>query len=160
MCYKDFDYRNYFWRIEINLVSRLHLDCSKVSNRLGSAMTFRLCLTFLCVLCSGFLPLHESQSAPHQPNVILIFIDDMGYGDVGFNGETIPKTPNLDTMAADGMVFDDFYVGCAVCSGSRTALLTGTHYQRVSMSPVLFPRSDEGLHPDEVTIADMLKDAG
>ena len=63
-------------------------------------------------------------------------------------------------MAADGMVFDDFYVGCAVCSGSRTALLTGTHYQRVSMSPVLFPRSDEGLHPDEVTIADMLKDAG
>ena len=144
----------------MNLVSLLLLHFLKASNRLGSTMKFRLCLTFLCALCLGFEPLQESQSAPAQPNVILIFIDDMGYGDVGFNGATIPKTPSLVQMAAEGMVFDDFYVGCAVCSGSRTALLTGTHYQRVSMSPVLFPRSDEGLHPDEVTIADMLKDAG
>jgi len=95
-----------------------------------------------------------------RPNVVLIFIDDMGYGDVGFNGATVPKTPHLDQMAAEGMKFTDFYVGCAVCSGSRTALLTGCHYQRLSMSPVLFPNSQNGLHPDEVTIADMLKDAG
>lgn len=95
-----------------------------------------------------------------RPNVILIFIDDMGYGDVGFNGATGPKTPNLDRMAAEGMVFKDFYAGCAVCSGSRTALLTGCHYQRLSMNPVLFPDSDAGLHPGEVTIADMLGDAG
>ena len=95
-----------------------------------------------------------------QPNVIVIFIDDMGYGDVGFNGATVPQTPNLDRMAAEGMKFTDFYVGCAVCSGSRTALLTGCHYQRLSMSPVLFPNSKKGLHPDEVTLADMLKDAG
>ena len=94
-----------------------------------------------------------------RPNVILIFIDDMGYGDVGFNGATVPKTPNLDQMAAEGMKFTDFYVGCAVCSGSRTALLTGCHYQRLSMNAVLFPNSDRGLHPDEVTLADMLKDA-
>jgi len=80
-------------------------------------MTFRLCLSFLCALSSALIPLHESQSASPQPNVIVIFIDDMGYGDVGFNGATIPKTPNLDTMAAEGMIFDDFYVGCAVCSG-------------------------------------------
>jgi len=98
--------------------------------------------------------------AAQQPNVILIFIDDMGYGDVGFNGATGPKTPNLDQMAAEGMQFNDFYVGCAVCSGSRTALLTGTHYQRLSMNAVLFPQSNEGLHPDEVTIAEMLRDAG
>lgn len=95
-----------------------------------------------------------------QPNVIIIFIDDMGYGDVGFNGATVPKTPNLDRMATEGMKFTDFYVGCAVCSGSRTALLTGCHYQRLSMNAVLFPRSDRGLHPDEVTLADMLKGAG
>jgi arylsulfatase A len=94
-----------------------------------------------------------------RPNVILIFIDDMGYGDVGFNGATVPRTPNLDQMAAEGMKFTDFYVGCAVCSGSRTALLTGCHYQRLSMNPVLFPNSDRGLHPDEVTLADMLKAA-
>ena len=95
-----------------------------------------------------------------RPNIILIFIDDMGYGDVGFNGATIPQTPNLDQMAAEGMKFTDFYVGCAVCSGSRTALLTGCHYQRLSMSAVLFPTSSKGLHPDEVTLADMLKGTG
>ena len=94
------------------------------------------------------------------PNVIIIFIDDMGYGDVGFNGATGPKTPNLDRMAEEGMKFTDFYVGCAVCSGSRTALLTGAHYRRLGMNAVLFPNSKAGLHPDEVTIADMLKGAG
>lgn len=97
---------------------------------------------------------------PPRPNVILIFIDDMGYGDVGFNGATVPQTPNLDQMAAEGMKFTDFYVGCAVCSGSRTALMTGSHYQRVSMKPVLFPNSEQGLNPDEVTLADMLGGAG
>lgn len=97
---------------------------------------------------------------PERPNVIIIFIDDMGYGDVGFNGATGPKTPNLDRMADEGMRFDHFYVGCAVCSGSRTALMTGCHYQRLSMRAVLFPNSNSGLHPDEVTIADMLQDAG
>jgi arylsulfatase A len=94
------------------------------------------------------------------PNIVLIFIDDMGYGDVGFNGATGPKTPHLDQMAKEGRRFDDFYVGCAVCSGSRTALLTGCHYQRLAMKAVLFPDSNKGLHPDEVTIAEMLKDAG
>jgi arylsulfatase A len=63
-------------------------------------------------------------------------------------------------MAAEGMKFTDFYVGCAVCSGSRTALLTGCHYQRLSMNAVLFPTSNRGLHPDEVTLADMLRAAG
>ncbi|MEM9645894.1 MAG: sulfatase-like hydrolase/transferase, partial [Planctomycetota bacterium] len=95
-----------------------------------------------------------------RPNVIIIFIDDMGYGDVGFNGATIPKTPHLDELAAEGMKFTDFYVGCAVCSGSRTSLMTGCHYQRLGMNPVLFPNSSKGLHPDEVTLADMLGDAG
>lgn len=99
-------------------------------------------------------------AAAEQPNVVIIFIDDMGYGDVGFNGATGPKTPQIDRMAQEGMRFSHFYVGCAVCSGSRTALMTGCHYQRLSMAPVLFPPSKEGLHPDEVTIADMLKDAG
>jgi len=101
----------------------------------------------------------DAADAP-RPNVILIFIDDMGYGDVGFNGATVPQTPNLDQMAAEGMKFNDFYVGCAVCSGSRAAILTGCHYQRLSINPVLFPNSDRGLHPDEVTLADMLKGAG
>ena len=102
----------------------------------------------------------SSAQAAERPNVVIIFIDDMGYGDVGFNGATGPKTPNLDRMATEGMRVNDFYVGCAVCSGSRTSLMTGCHYQRLSMRAVLFPNSGQGLHPGEVTIADMLQDAG
>ena len=114
----------------------------------------------LLVAALGFFASSAESAESPRPNVILIFIDDMGYGDVGFNGATVPQTPNLDQMAAEGMKFTDFYVGCAVCSGSRTALLTGCHYQRLSMSAVLFPDSKYGLHPDEVTLADMLKAAG
>lgn len=107
----------------------------------------------------------ENKAHGRPPNIVIILVDDMGYGDVGFNGAGKdgaegPRTPNLDRMAAEGMRFDDFYVGCAVCTGSRTALLTGCHYQRLSMRPVLFPDSSHGLHPKEVTIAEMLRDAG
>jgi len=115
---------------------------------------------FLLFLVSLTLLQSAQAQAAEPPNVVIILIDDMGYGDVGFNGATGPRTPHLDQMAEEGMRFDHFYVGCAVCSGSRTALLTGSHYKRLSMSPVLFPRSNVGLHPDEVTIADMLKDVG
>jgi arylsulfatase A len=112
-------------------------------------------LTILALLFTSLLG-----GETKKPNVVIIFIDDMGYGDVGFNGATGPKTPNLDRMAKEGMIFSDFYVGCAVCSGSRTALLTGAHYQRLSMSAVLFPQSSQGLHPEEQTIADMFKGNG
>ena len=119
----------------------------------------RSLICLLAALVFFLSPSILAATAP-RPNVILIFIDDMGYGDVGFNGATVPKTPNLDRMAGEGMKFTDFYVGCAVCSGSRTALMTGCHYQRLSMKPVLFPDSTQGLHPDEVTLADMCRAAG
>ncbi len=117
---------------------------------------FLPCFLSICATLTAL----QARPTSEQPNFIVIFIDDMGYGDVGFNGATGPRTPHLDRMAAEGMRFDDFYVGCPVCSGSRTALLTGAHYQRLSMSPVLFPHSDTGLHPDEVTIADLLREEG
>ncbi len=118
----------------------------------------RVFLSILCcLLCLWVI---SDAHAADRPNVVLIFIDDMGYGDVGFNGATGPKTPHLDQMAREGMRFDHFYVGCSVCTGSRTALLTGCHYERLSMRSVLFPNSNEGLHPDEVTLADMLGDSG
>lgn len=119
----------------------------------------RLILQFAAILFS-FSAIPLVSFAGDRPNVVLIFIDDMGYGDVGFNGATVPQTPHLDQMAREGMKFTDFYVGCSVCTGSRTALMTGCHYQRLSMNPVLFPNSKQGLHPDEVTLADMLGDAG
>ena len=94
------------------------------------------------------------------PNIVLIFVDDMGYGDIGVYGATGFRTPNLDRMAADGMKFNDFLVSHAVCSASRAALLTGCYGNRVGIPGVLNPLSDEGLNPEEVTIADMLATKG
>ena len=95
-----------------------------------------------------------------KPNIILIFTDDQGYGDIGCYGAEGFQTPHLDRMAAEGTRFTDFYVGCSVCSGSRTALLTGCHYQRLSVPAVLFPGSRNGLNPKEITSAEVLKPLG
>jgi len=68
-----------------------------------------------CFLLLANGSFHPNVAAAETPNVVIIFIDDMGWGDVGFNGATGPQTPNLDQMAADGMRMNDFYVGCPVC---------------------------------------------
>src|SRR5947207_15196155 len=88
-----------------------------------------------------------------KPNIILIFADDLGYGDVGCYGAKGFKTPHLDKMAKEGTRFTSFYTGCSVCSGSRAALLTGRHYQRVGVPPVMFPGNKNGLNLNEITIA-------
>lgn len=101
-----------------------------------------------------------------KPNFIIIFIDDMGYGDLGCYGSTVNKTPNIDKMASEGMLFTDFYVACSVCSPSRAALLTGCYPRRVNMHVdqdnkcVLFPGARKGLNPDEITIAEVVKTQG
>ncbi len=101
----------------------------------------------------------EAESA-QPPNVVIIFIDDMGYADIGPFGCEAYETPNLDRMAAEGKVFTDFHSATAVCSASRAALLTGCYPERVSVLGALRPRSRTGLHPDEVTIADACKSRG
>ena len=95
-----------------------------------------------------------------KPNIILINCDDLGYGDVGCYGSTVNQTPYLDQMAAEGMRFTDYHVMSPVCSASRGALMTGCYPQRVGISGVLFPGEANGLHPDEITIADLLKKQG
>jgi len=94
------------------------------------------------------------------PNIVIIFIDDEGYGDVGCFGATGFQTPNIDRMASQGMRFTNYYSGSAVSSPSRAALLTGCYPPRVGITQVLFPFHDFGLNPEETTIADMLKQKG
>jgi len=94
------------------------------------------------------------------PNVVLIFTDDQGYGDVGVYGAQGYATPSLDRLAAEGMRFTDFYASQAVCSASRVALLTGCYSERVSILGALGPNARVGLHPEETTIAEMLKPLG
>lgn len=99
-------------------------------------------------------------TAAEKPNVIIVFADDQGYQDLGCFGSPNIKTPNIDRMAGDGMRFTSFYSAYCVCSASRASLMTGCYQPRLSMPGVLGPRSRVGLHPDEVTIADLLKTVG
>ncbi|MEM7015028.1 MAG: sulfatase, partial [Verrucomicrobiota bacterium] len=100
-------------------------------------------------------------AAGSKPNIVLIFIDDMGYGDIGPFGNTVNKTPNLDRMAAEGNVLTQFYVANTACTPSRAALLTGSYAHRIGMDgTVCFPGEDRGLNPDEITIAEVLKERG
>jgi len=100
-----------------------------------------------------------------QPNFIVIFTDDQGYGDLScFGGEHV-DTPRIDQMAAEGMKLSSFYVAAPVCTPSRAALMTGSYAQRIDMGlgsrfGVLLSADSKGLNPDEVTIAEMLKGAG
>ncbi len=98
-------------------------------------------------------------AAERPPNVVLIFIDDMGYADIGPFGNTEVKTPHLDKFASQGMKFTSFYA-TPVCSMSRACLLTGCYNTRVSIPGVLFPNSKVGLHPNEVTLGDIAKQKG
>ena len=94
------------------------------------------------------------------PNFIVIFTDDQGYEDIGCFGSPKIKTPHLDKLAAEGRKFTSFYSANSVCSPSRAALMTGCYPTRVSVPGVLFPRHKEGLNPDEITIAELLKTKG
>lgn len=96
----------------------------------------------------------------NRPNFIIVFADDQGYQDLGCFGSPDIETPNIDRMAEEGMRFTNFYSAYTVCSASRASLLTGCYQPRISMPGVLGPNSRVGLHPDEVTLADMLKTKG
>jgi arylsulfatase A len=98
-------------------------------------------------------------AAEHPPNVVLIYCDDLGYGDLGCYGSKI-RTPNIDRLAAEGTRFTQFYSANPVCSPSRAALLTGRYPTRVGVPRVLFPKDQAGLDQSEQTIASLLKPRG
>ena len=95
-----------------------------------------------------------------SPNVVVIFMDDMAYADIGPFGAKAYPTPHLDRMAKEGRKFTDFYVTQAVCSASRAGLLTGCYNVRVGIFGALGPKSNNGLHANEVTLAELCKQKG
>ena len=102
----------------------------------------------------------EKNEKLKKPNFIIIFTDDLGYGDLGSYGHPTIKTPHLDQMAKEGMRFTQFYVGSSICTPSRAALLTGKLPVQTGMygkRSVLFPDNAGGLDPKEITIASALK---
>ena len=106
------------------------------------------------------LPACTQESTTDPPNVVIMFVDDMGYGDIGAFGSPSYATPNLDRMAAQGVRFTDFYVSQPVCSASRASLLTGNYSNRIGIHGALGPRSSHGIHEDEVTLGELFKSQG
>jgi arylsulfatase A-like enzyme len=107
---------------------------------------------------------HGQKSTDSRPNFIIIFADDLGYGDLGIYGHPTLKTPNLDRMAMEGQKWTNFYAAASVCTPSRAALLTGRYPVRSGMSSnvnrVLFPDSKNGLPAEEITLAEQLQQVG
>ena len=105
----------------------------------------------LCLLAFSAI----AQKRP--PNIVLIFMDDMGYADLGVYGAKAYKTPHIDKLAAEGMRFTNFYAAQPICTPSRAALLTGCYPNRIGMRGALFPNAKTGLNSSEETIAELLK---
>jgi len=96
-----------------------------------------------------------------RPNIIIIYTDDLGYGDLSCMGETHVRTPHLDTLAESGIRFTDWYSNCAVCSGSRASLMTGQYPDHAGVNGVLpGNRESEGLPDGKPTIASALREEG
>jgi arylsulfatase A-like enzyme len=123
-----------------------------------------------CALPRGFLlvPLtvaglftpRLAAAADRPPNVVIVFADDLGYGDLGCYGARGYSTPNLDRLAREGVRFTDFYAAQPVCSASRVALLTGCYPNRLGILGALNPRSKHGISDAEMTLGQLLKQRG
>jgi arylsulfatase A-like enzyme len=109
---------------------------------------------------TGMMCLNFTGFAPKTPNIVLIFMDDMGYGDPSCYGGLGYETPNMDKLAAEGIRFTNFLSAQAVCSASRAALMTGCYPNRIGISGALMPWAKNGIADSEMTIAELLKQKG
>jgi len=117
---------------------------------------------FIGIYLWSILSLAYGQQKADRPNIIFILADDLGYGDVGFNGQKLINTPNIDRLAAEGIRFNQFYAGTSVCAPSRSSLMSGQHTGHT------FIRGNKGVEPEGqypipdsvITIAEVLKQAG
>jgi arylsulfatase A len=105
-------------------------------------------------------PVPRAGERMRPPNFIIILADDLGYSDLSCYGSQKIATPRLDRMAAEGVRLTDFHVTAPICSPSRASLLTGRYAQRAGLPFVLFPTERKGLPPEEITLAELLKERG
>jgi arylsulfatase A-like enzyme len=135
----------------------------QVSSSAGRSLWISLGL-FFATTASTLIPGADAADEQRPPNVIILYADDLGYGDLGCYGHPTIRTPNLDRMAAEGMRFTSFYSAAEVCTPSRAALLTGRYPLRSGMASnrrrVLFPNSAGGIPESEITLAEALRDRG
>ncbi|PYT05956.1 MAG: sulfatase [Acidobacteria bacterium] len=122
-------------------------------------------LVIAIVLTGWWLPAARGSAQQRRPNIIFIYADDMGYGDLGCYGAKAIKTPNIDHMAAEGLRLTSFYSVSPICTPSRAALMTGRYAARMGIDQmqlrnVLFPTDKTGLPQSETTVARALKDRG
>ena len=111
------------------------------------------------LLLSPLAALGAADTKPAKPNLVVILIDDMGYGDIGPFGSKLNRTPNLDRMAAEGMKLTSFYAA-PVCTPSRAQMMTGCYAKRVSLPNVIFPSCPIGISAKEQTVAELLRQQG
>ncbi len=129
--------------------------------RLGQYLTRAVCASaiafFVQLIPKGCLAAEGEQ---RQPNVVVIFADDLGYGDLGCYGATKVQTPSIDRLAAEGKRFTDAHSASAVCTPSRFALMTGEYPHRFGHNRPVFLKTGLIIHPERQTVADLMKTAG
>ncbi|HEX3601302.1 MAG TPA: sulfatase [Lacipirellulaceae bacterium] len=131
-----------------------------LKKRWNSAGLIALVLSLVAIASSPFAAETTATYAKRPPNIVIIFIDDMGYADIGPFGATAYKTPHLDKMAKEGRIFTDFHSATAVCSASRAGLMTGCYPERVSILGALSPAAKIGISDEETTLAQLCKSRG
>lgn len=114
---------------------------------------------FMIAVVCALLAAGRTAPAAQKPNLVIILVDDMGYGDIGPFGSKLNRTPACDRLAAEGLKLTSFYAA-PVCTPSRAQVLTGCYAKRVSLPQVIFPAAKIGLSAKEHTIAELLKQQG
>src|SRR5690606_1192761 len=125
----------------------------------SSPFLFNL-ITLVTIMCLSTSLTAQLKQSDTPPNVVLIFLDDMGYGDLSVTGALGYNTPNIDKMASEGSRFTNYMAAQAVCTASRAALLTGCYPNRIGLNGALGPGSETGLNTEEETLAELLKEKG
>ena len=117
----------------------------------------RVCILITFALIEAVSLFSSPRPALERPNVVILFLDDCGYGDFSHTGNPSIHTPNISRLVSEGLNFPQFYTASPACSASRYALLTGRNPARSGFNWVLGPEAEKHIHTKEITLAEGLK---